>query len=234
MLEPIFQSAGISSKKRSELQHRLAENQGALQALIAWLIYGYEHRTASGAGITSPVLFAISRYADSLPGPGYITLAALPPAELHRLIRNRFAPGIRQDLKRILAALEANGFVDLLPPPVQEQATGPVPTTPAGPVQDIELVPPAEEIWEAVRREAQVPAELAPVSLWLNGHTLSLSFIHEEHVLDVAQAIEARRGELCRRLPGYALQLRTLEMRQSGSQSLPVVAIKSEQTISLK
>ncbi len=240
-LDRILQMAGISNARRVQLAKRIRRDESAADALVAWLIYGYEHRSANGAGITAPVLFALSRYAENLPAPRYISLAALPPSELSRLIRNRFAPDVRQELRPTLAALEANGFLDLLPPPEQipqggetadlilvEEAIDP---EPPGPEEEAAS---AEVVWEAVRRTAHVRPELAPISLWLNARTLALSFVHEEQAAEVAKAIEERRSALLLRLPGYALQLRTLEMRHSDSQPLPVVGIKSEKTIHLE
>jgi hypothetical protein len=145
--------------------------------------------------------------------------------------------------------LETNGFCDLLQSRWESQSISLTnsESNPAASVCDApKLAPPqdaesepslpasAEAIWAAFRQTAQVEPEVAPVSLWLDEHILALSFLHPEQALEVEQAIGNFQTEIRKSLPGYAFQVRTLEMRQTDGHSLPVVGIKSEKTIYLE
>jgi len=245
-IDKILQTGGLIPGKRSEVLSQMSGSEETTRRFIGWFLYGCESKGRIGQGITSPVLFALSRFLHSRPAPVYLQLAARTPSSLARDIENRYAPETRPDLQAILSALESNGLIDVLrdqvphiyerdltshSPASADAAPGathaPEPGRPNGRPAS------AEDIWDQVRQIAGIEPGIVPVSMWLNEETLELSFMVEDATQSVRQALEVSRDPLRSRFPAAAFQLRTLEMIQQEADALPVIGVKSEMTVSL-
>ncbi|GAB4577529.1 MAG: hypothetical protein Fur0022_02600 [Anaerolineales bacterium] len=109
---------GTSDKRRREICKQIAIQPELGYRLIAWLLYGYEHRKTDErkTGIESPFGYALSRYRKVLPLAEYLDLAKQPPGELYELLTQ--SPyewwGIPRRTQHTLNALVENGFLDLM------------------------------------------------------------------------------------------------------------------------
>ena len=106
--DKLLQMGGLNAATRRQVQQHLRRDPAARARLLAWGLYGFAQQ-----GITSPLLFATTRYRETHPAPAYQALAEHDPETLLALVAHpRYNTPRAQT--QILEKLRQSALPDLL------------------------------------------------------------------------------------------------------------------------